>query len=150
MLCLHLPSWSGPGRGWACVCVEVNRLRVGLGAGLGAERKEGGMQVLRYCLGARRRQGAALDAQTTPRARLGTWAECVAGDSGSSVPSAHTPARPALHGSLSQLGTGQVFRQPARGSRTGTQVAAAGALKWRGRWLSLKKKITLYFQNNYT
>lgn len=81
-----------------------------------------------------------LDAHTTPRARLGTWAECVAGDSGGSAPSAHTPARPALRGSLSQLGTGQAFRQPARGSRTGTQAAAAGALKWRGRWLSLKKK----------
>ena len=103
-LCVHLPSYSGPGRGWARVCAEANRLQVRLGTGLGAGV---GVRVLQCCLQAQQRWGAALDAQTTLRAHLGTWAECVAGDSGGSAPSVHTPARPALRGSLSQLGTGK-------------------------------------------
>ena len=132
------------------MCVEVNRLRVGLGAGLGAERKEGGMQVLRYCLGARRRQGAALDAQTTPRARLGTWAECVAGDSGSSVPSAHTPARPALPGSLSQLGKGTSVQTARPWLSHGHPGGSSGGSEMERSVAFFEKKITLYFQNNYT
>lgn len=90
-----------------------------------------------------------LDAQTTPRARLGTWAECVAGDSGGSAPSAHTPARPALRGSLSQLGTGQAFRQPPWLSH-GHPGSSSGSSEMERSVAFFEKKITLYFQNNYT
>lgn len=84
--------------------------------------------------------GSSAGCPDYPEGPPGGWAECVAGDSGGAAPSAHIPARPTLRRSLSQLGTGYAFRQPTRGSRTGTQAAAAGALKRRGRWLSLKKK----------
>lgn len=111
------------------VCVLVNRLRnSGLGAGMGAERKEGGIQVLQCCPGARRRRGAALDAQTTPRAHLGSLGQSAWLGTLAALCHLHIyPPAPLCAGVCpSSQDKGAAFRQPTRGSRTGTQAAVAG------------------------